>query len=124
MERSYTVSIKVLSENEPLNFRISVDQNNFDDFMTKIKNKVSLLTNENFRIYYTGKNGRKYCILDRDDFQQFVNEKVEDVLVEEIGRPALPALPAQPTPPAKMSCREFVYRAIGFFVPQSHHKID
>lgn len=54
MERSYVLSVKVLSENKPRNYRISVDPNNFDDFMTEIENTVSLLKIENFRIDYTG----------------------------------------------------------------------
>lgn len=54
MERVYTVSIKVFADIRPSNFMISVDPNNFDDFLTKIENKVSLLTSGHFRIDYTG----------------------------------------------------------------------
>lgn len=54
MECSYVcVSVKVLSfENEPRNYRIIVDPNNFDDFMAKIENITSRFKLENFRIDY------------------------------------------------------------------------
>lgn len=62
MERVYEISIKVLSRKELYNFRISVDENNFDDFKMEIEIRVLHLktlldlplTIKNFSIYYTG----------------------------------------------------------------------
>ncbi|XP_037049703.1 uncharacterized protein LOC119083991 [Bradysia coprophila] len=130
MKRSYRISVKTLAEDELRNFRISASLQNFDEFMTKISEIVSCLGIESFRIDYPGKDGVEYCILHPESFQQFINEEVDDVFVKETVRPSLPTVqptpPAHPTPPAAatMSCRAFICRLIGYFVPQSHHKLE
>ncbi|KAG4071523.1 hypothetical protein HA402_011677 [Bradysia odoriphaga] len=125
----YRVVVKTLVEEEVRNVHLNVS-NNFDDFMEKITEIMSRLEIANFRIDYKGNDGEQYCILHEDGFQQFLAQKVDNIFVRETARKNLPAVqqtpPAKITPPAAgtISCRSLIYRVIGYFVPQSHHKLE
>ncbi|XP_037029292.1 uncharacterized protein LOC119069332 [Bradysia coprophila] len=124
MERSIRLSV-LLDGRKPSTFRIAVPSN-FDGFMTEIKERIQLLTPENFRIDFKGSDRQIYRILTDEDYRYFWSQDIEEIVVET--EPALTNIPAEPIPQRDMSrgvtrCGLF-WRTIGFFIRQSHHKID